>query len=275
MKIRNGFVSNSSSSSFICNMNKLDVIEKNVINYSIIEDENIVKNLKEKNELLVDDKLILTSFLSDGWYDDIWCDNEIYEYCEGGHGEPYDEEDYIEYENEVWILKSDLETNSNQVTYQERIANENNGDIGSCEIKEFKEPEGKMKVFLGGTCNGSSWRDKLIPKLEIDYFNPVVDDWTEECYQEELKQREECDVCLYVITSDMTGVYSIAEVIHDSIKHPSKTMFAFLTDGFDEDQIKSLNKVGEMVFNNGGVWVASSLNKLALCLNERGNNFSN
>ena len=38
-----------------------------------------------------------------------------------------------------------------------------------------------MKVFLGGTCNNSKWRDKLIPMLNIDYFNPVVDDWTEEC----------------------------------------------------------------------------------------------
>jgi len=32
------------------------------------------------------------------------------------------------------------------------------------------------KVFLGGTCNESTWRDELIPMLEIDYFNPVVDE---------------------------------------------------------------------------------------------------
>ena len=68
------------------------------------------------------------------------------------------------------------------------------------------------KVFLGGTCNESTWRDKLIKMLEIDYFNPVVDDWTEECYQEELRQRKICDYCLYVITPRMKGVYSIAEV---------------------------------------------------------------
>ena len=28
-----------------------------------------------------------------------------------------------------------------------------------------------MKVFLGGTCNGSKWRDEIIKLLEIDYFN--------------------------------------------------------------------------------------------------------
>lgn len=35
-----------------------------------------------------------------------------------------------------------------------------------------------MKVFLGGTCNGSKWREELIPLLQVGYFNPVVDEWT-------------------------------------------------------------------------------------------------
>lgn len=30
------------------------------------------------------------------------------------------------------------------------------------------------KVFLGGTCNDTTWRDKIIPYLKIDYFNPIV-----------------------------------------------------------------------------------------------------
>lgn len=112
------------------------------------------------------------------------------------------------------------------------------------------------KVFLGGTCNESAWRNALIPMLTIDYFNPVVPDWTEEAYQEELKQREQCDFCLYVITPKMTGVYSIAEVIDDSNKRPEKTLFCYLTtdDGleFDKAQLKSLHKVAEMVVKNGG-----------------------
>ena len=117
------------------------------------------------------------------------------------------------------------------------------------------------KVFLGGTCNESTWRDKLIEMLEIDYFNPVVDDWTEECYQEELRQREICDYCLYVITPRMTGVYSIAEVVDDSNKRPEKTIFCLLTADvddtgkvimFDAGQLRSLDRVGKMVEKNGG-----------------------
>ena len=127
-----------------------------------------------------------------------------------------------------------------------------------------------MKVFLGGTCNESTWREKLIPMLKTDYFNPVVDDWTEDDYKEELKQREECDYCLYVITPKMKGVYSIAEVVDDSNKRPNKTIFAFLTEDdkneFDKDQIKSLDKVGIMVENNKGKYM-KSLDEVATYIN--------
>jgi hypothetical protein len=112
-----------------------------------------------------------------------------------------------------------------------------------------------MKVFLGGTCNNSQWREKLIPMLKVNYFNPVVEDWTPECQEEEIRQRQECDFCLYVITSEMTGVYSVAEVVDDSNKRPSKTVFCFLEDGFDKHQVKSLKAVGDMVKENGGLWL--------------------
>lgn len=127
------------------------------------------------------------------------------------------------------------------------------------------------EVFLGGTCNGSKWRDILIPKLKISYFNPVVYNWTEEDYQKELKKREECDYCLYLITPKMKGSYSIAEVIDDSNKRPGKTIFCFINkDGkqeFDKEQIKSLDKVGKMVENNGGKYL-SSLNEVVNYLNK-------
>lgn len=117
------------------------------------------------------------------------------------------------------------------------------------------------KIALMGTCNGSNWRDKLIPileKNEIDYFNPVVPEWNDEAYQRELHEREYCDYCLYVITPKMTGFYSIAEVIDDSNKRPEKTIYIFLheDDGelFTVHQIKSLGAVGKMVLTNGGNW---------------------
>lgn len=128
-----------------------------------------------------------------------------------------------------------------------------------------------MKVFLGGTCADSTWRDELIPKLKVKYFNPVVDDWTEEDQKEEIKQRKTCDYVLYVITPKMEGVYSIAEVVDDSNKRPEKTVFCYLTEDdkeFSKAQIKSLDMVGKMISENGGQW-CKSLDEVASYLNYR------
>lgn len=128
-----------------------------------------------------------------------------------------------------------------------------------------------MKVFLGGTCNESTWRNRIITMLEIEYFNPVVEDWTPDCMAEELRQREACDFCLYVITPKMTGVYSIAEVVDDSNKRPKQTIFVRLRDDgderFDEGQWKSLGAVAQMVERNGSV-TFSDLKGVAIYLNE-------
>lgn len=118
-----------------------------------------------------------------------------------------------------------------------------------------------VKVFLGGTVNQSNWRDIMMPQLEIDYFNPVVEDWNEEAYERELRERQECDFCLYLITPRMTGFYSVAEVVDDSNKRPERTLFCVLEedDGqtFDAHQKKSLIAVGKMVAINGGRWFRS------------------
>ncbi len=127
------------------------------------------------------------------------------------------------------------------------------------------------KVFLGGTCNGSTWRNDLIKKLEINYFNPVVENWTPECQEEEIKQRNCCDFVLYCITPKMIGFYSIAEVVDDSNKRPNKTLYVQLdTDErslFSSSQIKSLDAVKKMISSNGALCfetledVAKFLNK--------------
>lgn len=129
---------------------------------------------------------------------------------------------------------------------------ENEEGIMTVACNVSRDNNAKNRVFLGGTCAESTWRDELIPTLKIDYFNPVVPDWTEECMAEERHQRETCDYWLYVITKEMQGVYSIAEVVDYSNKRPDKTVFAFLDDGFTKGQIKSLDQVGQMVERNGG-----------------------
>lgn len=123
------------------------------------------------------------------------------------------------------------------------------------------------KVFLGGTCAETTWRDELIPKLKIDFFNPVVDDWTPECQAEEERQKTICNLQLYVITPEMKGVFSIAEVVDSSNKNPNGTVFCVLdADKFEDFQQKSLKAVKDMVKNNGA-HVVSTLDEAADVLN--------
>lgn len=92
----------------------------------------------------------------------------------------------------------------------------------TAEIKfdKLEEPPIPEKIFLGGTCGDSTWRDELIPaldKLGYQYFNPVVPDWTPECKAIEDTEKEDlCDCHLYIITPTMKGVYSIAEIINSA-----------------------------------------------------------
>ena len=126
------------------------------------------------------------------------------------------------------------------------------------------------KIFLGGTCNNSTWRDQIENFVQVEMFNPVVEDWNEECQAIEMDEKEhKCDVHLYVITSQMTGVFSIAEVI-DSVHNKSKkTLLHILPEGFDEGQLKSLQAVVDLVKLRGGIaYIDEELSRTARVLNE-------
>jgi len=112
-----------------------------------------------------------------------------------------------------------------------------------------------MKVFLGGTCNGSKWRDEMM--IYLDEYK----DWKPSDMKREIEERKNCDYCIYTITPEMTGVYSIAEVVDDSNKKPSQTIFILLLEyggkSFNDEQTKSLEQVGNMVQENGGLFLTN------------------
>ena len=156
-------------------------------------------------------------------------------------------------------LKSNTLTEKDKVVLERMM---NAIDIANDDADFTIEDAIQKKVFLGGTCNNSNWREQLIPHLNIDYFNPVVKDWTDACKAEEIRQRGLCDYLLYVITPAMSGVYSIAEVVDDSNKKPDKTVFCLLdsddnASSFSDSQMKSLEQVGELVKRNGGKYFKS------------------
>lgn len=110
------------------------------------------------------------------------------------------------------------------------------------------------KVFLGGTCGDSTWRKKLLENLKLSSFNPVVENWTAECQQEEYRQKnDECNVHLYVITKEMTGVFSIAEVLDSVHTKGITTILHIIPSGFSEEQLRSLRAVVHLVKMRGGI----------------------
>ena len=127
----------------------------------------------------------------------------------------------------------------------------------------------KNKVFLGGTCNESTWRDELIPLLKVDYFNPVVEDWTPEDQEiEKVEKYEKCDIHLYVITSKMTGVFSIAEVIDSAHLSGNITILTVMPDGFNEWELHSLKAVIDLVKLRGGTAnLESDITRIANLIN--------
>ena len=127
----------------------------------------------------------------------------------------------------------------------------------------------KNKVFLGGTCAETTWREDLISVIQIDYFNPVVDDWTYECQQIEIAEKEvNCNIHLYVITKEMQGVFSIAEDVDSAHRKGVITILHVIPDGFEKHQLHSLKAVSSMVKSLGGIsYIDSELGRTARVIN--------
>ena len=116
--------------------------------------------------------------------------------------------------------------------------------------KYSKNINKKPKVFLGGTCDNTTWREELIKLLKIQYFNPVVKNWDESCQIEEERQKDiECDFQLYVITPEMTGLFSIAEVTEAAINIGERCIFCILDPQkkFDVKKRKSLEAIKKII----------------------------
>ncbi len=73
----------------------------------------------------------------------------------------------------------------------------------------------KQCIGLFGTCGTSTWRRtfmELYKDQNIDFFNPMVDDWKPEDAIIEAEHLAEDNIILFPITGETYGVGSIAEV---------------------------------------------------------------
>ncbi len=69
-------------------------------------------------------------------------------------------------------------------------------------------------IGLFGTCGGSSWRDSFIKQykeLDIEFYNPQVDDWKSELAEIEAEHLVNDDIILFPVTNETYGTGSLAE----------------------------------------------------------------
>ncbi len=128
--------------------------------------------------------------------------------------------------------------------------------LGSFRLKSIlrKTNKNEEQSFLGGTWSQTTWRQRIISLINIDYFDPIVDVWTPECQQNEINEKtHKWNIHLYVITNKMTCVYSIAEAVDSVHNKKVTTIIHVIPDGFVESQIGSLSAVVELVKSRGGV----------------------
>lgn len=95
-------------------------------------------------------------------------------------------------------------------------------------------------VFLGGSCGDTTWRNKLIPKLEsvgVKYFNPVVEDWNEEAQKAEDDAIIESDTLLFLLSPRTNSMYSLFEIGAFAFSG-RKLIFTYLDEDHDEDIYK-------------------------------------
>ena len=83
-----------------------------------------------------------------------------------------------------------------------------------------------IKVYLGGTCNGSAWRDELIGMIDknIQTYNPIVEKW-DASSSDNYEIKRGIDFLLYVLTPELNGFMSIANAVDASNKMPEKLKF--------------------------------------------------
>ena len=126
-------------------------------------------------------------------------------------------------------------------------------------------------VFLGGTCADSKWRERFIPMLEsVPYFNPVVENWTEECITIEDEAKEIAKVLLFVITPFQLGFYSIAELTVAAMEGKKDVVLVFSEENeitFKEHQVKSNNAIIKLLTEKTKVNVFNSMEDAANYIN--------
>ena len=146
--------------------------------------------------------------------------------------------------------------------------------VPTLEARRIFDPT-KPFAFLGGTINGSTWRAKMVQHLEVEYFDPVVLEWTPDDRDREEQAKKLATVLLYTITPKQLGFYGIAEATHavySVARNLDKRVVILILDEddgitYEEHQVDSIRAIKELLSWNPAVHVFSTIEETASWIN--------
>jgi hypothetical protein len=137
----------------------------------------------------------------------------------------------------------------------------------------FKVDSG-FDIFLGGT-HDSNWRKKFLELIndvnpKIKCYDPSVEKWTYENVILENLVKQNTKYHVYVLTPNMVGTYSVAEMIDSSHEDGVETYFYIMEEDINSDGksvywsprlLNSIYAINNMMIRHGA-HKASSLEEL-------------
>ena len=107
-------------------------------------------------------------------------------------------------------------------------------------------------IGLFGTCGASTWRDDLIKVYEgsdIDYYNPMVPDWTPECAKEEAEHLANDAIILFPVLDETYAFGSLSEIgfsILQAIKlDDRRDIVILISERLNDELMKDKDKAQE------------------------------
>lgn len=101
--------------------------------------------------------------------------------------------------------------------------------------RKISKSAAKYQVFLGGSCNPTTWRqDIAIPLLKtwgLTYFNPQVPQWGPELIEKEHQAKQTADVLFFVIDKQTRSVATIVEAAYYTAAQKTFILVIHALDG--------------------------------------------
>ncbi|KAM7351374.1 NDT-like domain-containing protein raw isoform 2-T4 [Cochliomyia hominivorax] len=127
--------------------------------------------------------------------------------------------------------------------------------IGKQNPNEPSTSSAPVEVFLGGSCNPTTWRaDVAIPALKelgISFYNPQVSDWTPDLIELEHRAKEKARVLFFVMDSETRASAGAIEAAHIAgqnckqlvlVLHPYKPNQSILNERISQQEYIDLTR---------------------------------